>query len=169
VTLLPYIEQPRLYKRFHLDEPWDSPHNRSLITEIPWIYQSVRGRRGKLPHETGTTPYLAVRGLNSVLNSGKPTRLARSTAIVILVEVDEEHEVVWTKPDDFELAAPDALQQLRVSHGHFLMGFRDRTIQYPAPSLTLEELQAMANRTTGPSRTITPEEASFSRAVANPD
>src|SRR5262249_5899033 len=27
VTLLPYLEQQNLFNQFHLDEPWDSPHN----------------------------------------------------------------------------------------------------------------------------------------------
>ena len=28
VPILPYMEQNNLYRQFHLDEPWDSPHNR---------------------------------------------------------------------------------------------------------------------------------------------
>ena len=39
VALLPYLGQQDLYKRFHLDEPWDSPHNRQLIPLIPDVYQ----------------------------------------------------------------------------------------------------------------------------------
>src|SRR5260370_4929892 len=31
VHLLPFIEQEDLYKEFHLDEPWDSEHNKQLI------------------------------------------------------------------------------------------------------------------------------------------
>jgi hypothetical protein len=27
VAILPLIDEDALYKRFHLDEPWDSPHN----------------------------------------------------------------------------------------------------------------------------------------------
>ena len=27
VLILPFVEQDALYKEFHLDEPWDSPHN----------------------------------------------------------------------------------------------------------------------------------------------
>ncbi|MBI3469676.1 MAG: DUF1559 domain-containing protein, partial [Planctomycetes bacterium] len=30
VAILPFIEEPELYKQFHLDEPWDSPHNSAL-------------------------------------------------------------------------------------------------------------------------------------------
>src|SRR5262245_44717647 len=48
VTILPWLKAydvqtgevrdvglDRLYKQFHLDEPWDSPHNKALIRNIP--------------------------------------------------------------------------------------------------------------------------------------
>ena len=35
VAILPYIEQQGLYNKFKLDEPWDSPHNKALINEMP--------------------------------------------------------------------------------------------------------------------------------------
>ena len=39
VLILPYLEQDALYKEFHLDEPWDSPHNRTLIERMPPTYR----------------------------------------------------------------------------------------------------------------------------------
>jgi hypothetical protein len=35
VQLLPYMEQQSLYSQFRLDEPWDSPHNSSLVRLMP--------------------------------------------------------------------------------------------------------------------------------------
>jgi hypothetical protein len=35
VALLPHPGYQSLYERFHLDEPWDSPHNRSLLVAMP--------------------------------------------------------------------------------------------------------------------------------------
>ena len=35
VAILPYLEQDTLYKQFKLDEPWDSPHNKKLIRQMP--------------------------------------------------------------------------------------------------------------------------------------
>ncbi len=40
VYLLPYLDQGNLYERFHLDEPWDSPHN----------LRSCRVDAGRLSH-----------------------------------------------------------------------------------------------------------------------
>ena len=39
VALLPYLDNG-LYKEFHLDEPWDSEHNRKLIERMPAVYRS---------------------------------------------------------------------------------------------------------------------------------
>lgn len=56
VHLLPFMGELDLYERFHLDEPWDSPHNVQLISEIPSTYSSPFGSRD------GKTTYLAVCG-----------------------------------------------------------------------------------------------------------
>src|SRR5438477_2970944 len=38
VAILPFIEQGELYNKFHTDEPWDSPHNKALLKEMPPTY-----------------------------------------------------------------------------------------------------------------------------------
>jgi hypothetical protein len=53
VHLLPQLGQQTLYEQFHLDEPWDSEHNRTLIPKIPSIY-----RPPGMWLETGTTCYV---------------------------------------------------------------------------------------------------------------
>ena len=40
VQLLPYLGQEKLYKEFHLDEPWDSDHNKKLIARMPAVFRS---------------------------------------------------------------------------------------------------------------------------------
>jgi RNA polymerase sigma factor (sigma-70 family) len=49
VALLPFLEQDHLYKQFHLDEPWDSAHNKKLLEKMPDIYR-VPGQKDR----TGT-------------------------------------------------------------------------------------------------------------------
>ncbi len=44
VQLLPYLDQKELFKEFHLDEPWDSQHNRQLIERMPDVYHSPLSR-----------------------------------------------------------------------------------------------------------------------------
>src|SRR5438309_4181754 len=43
VLLLPYLEEEKLYAEFHLHEPWDSPHNTSLLRRMPKVYAPPSG------------------------------------------------------------------------------------------------------------------------------
>jgi RNA polymerase sigma factor (sigma-70 family) len=38
VALLPYLEEQELYRQFKLDEPWDSPHNKKLLSKMPAVF-----------------------------------------------------------------------------------------------------------------------------------
>src|SRR5579883_1440824 len=51
VALLPYIEQNELYRQFKLDEPWDSPHNRRLLSKMPAVY-APPGVKTQRPYST---------------------------------------------------------------------------------------------------------------------
>jgi RNA polymerase sigma factor (sigma-70 family) len=46
VALLPFLEEDNLFKQFHLDEPWDSAHNKKLLDKMPDIYR-VSGQKEK--------------------------------------------------------------------------------------------------------------------------
>jgi WD40 repeat protein len=50
VHLLPFLEQQPLYRQFKLDEPWDSPHNRMLLSKMPEVFNAPGTRNdGKTP------------------------------------------------------------------------------------------------------------------------
>ena len=38
VALFPFLEQGALFQAFHLNEPWDSPHNKALIARMPEVF-----------------------------------------------------------------------------------------------------------------------------------
>ena len=52
VLLLPYLEEQSLFLEFHLDEPWDSPHNLSLLKRMPKVYCSPEGYGAVPPFST---------------------------------------------------------------------------------------------------------------------
>ena len=99
--LLPYLEEQELYRRFHLDEPWDSPHNKELVKEMPPVFRSPDDRT-----VDGRTRYLAVSGENTLMGSGERRQFSdvtdglSNTAIVI--QVDPTHAVPWTAPNDIQ-------------------------------------------------------------------
>ncbi len=109
VRILPFIEERELYQQFHRDEPWDSEHNKTLIDKMPDFYGSPT-----ISAETGKTVIQVPVGNGAMfdLNSDKgPTHSELSDGssnTIMIVEVDADEAVVWTKPDDWEFdpAAP---------------------------------------------------------------
>jgi hypothetical protein len=119
VHVLPLMEHAQLYQQFHLDEPWDSPHNSQLISEMPIVYRHPEdgGREGK-------TRYLAIVGPGTIfpLQAGTKPETGIGTLkfaditdglsnTVMVLEAPREQAVIWTKPDDWEYT-PQALDQL---------------------------------------------------------
>ena len=58
VALLPFLEEDDMYRQFHFDEPWDSPHNSQFLNRMPKVYQSV----GNEPPHPSQTFYRLVMG-----------------------------------------------------------------------------------------------------------
>lgn len=101
VMVLPYLEEAALYNEFHLDEPWDSPHNKTLIGRMPDIFKSPGVKSSK----PGMTTYQTVMGDDTIFeaNGGKVsfrdvTDGTSNTAMVI--DASPEFETIWTKPGD---------------------------------------------------------------------
>ena len=124
VHILPFVEQNELYKQFHLDEPWDSDHNKQLIAKIPPVYQSPN-----VAVAQGKTVYLGIAGEGGIF-SKKGSKLGEITDgtsnTAMMVEVNPELAVEWTKPQDYECDAKDPLKGLgKVQIGGFLTAFCD--------------------------------------------
>ena len=99
VAILPFIGEDPLYKKFHLDEPWDSPHNKSLIPEMPALFAlPAQG-----PASEGRTPYQVVRGPGALFELDEGPQMRQITDglsnTILIVEADQP--VVWTQPVDF--------------------------------------------------------------------
>jgi hypothetical protein len=110
VHLLPYIEQEPLFKQFHLDEPWDSAHNMTLLEKMPSVFGDPSDPAG-----TTATRFVVVTGPATVY-AGKEAPKQRGitdglTYTALVVQVGANKAVPWTKPDDAELdpKAPKSL------------------------------------------------------------
>jgi Protein of unknown function (DUF1559) len=109
VAILPYLEQFTLYRKFHLDEAWDSPHNASLLKEMPGVYAPVT------PRETTayTTRYQRIVGPRSLFDGDEgPREDLNFFAKPTLMIVEAAEAVPWTKPQD--LAYDDEKPSLRL-------------------------------------------------------
>lgn len=118
VLILPYIEQQMLYKEFHLDEPWDSPHNLQLLPQMPRIYTpSYRARNAK-PH---STPYQVFVGGGAAFEGKHGLRLPDDFpdgAANTLLIVEAAELVPWTKPADLSFDRKRSLPALGWTPSH---------------------------------------------------
>ena len=142
VHVLPFIDQQELYEQFRLDEPWDSPHNKKLIKQMPAVYQSpTLGDLG------GKTVYLGVAGEGMAFDEeGKGiAEFTDGTSNTILtVEVNPEQAVVWTKPDDWSPNADRPKQGLGgVQPGGFIVSFADGSAHFVSNDVDPETWRAM--------------------------
>ena len=137
VHILPYIEANDLYDQFHLDEPWDSDHNKTLIAKMPNAYASPSAVVAD-----GKTVYLGIAGEGGVFGEkgtvlGEITDGTSNTAMI--VEVDPELAVEWTKPQDYECDPKNPLDGLgHVQVGGFLIALCDGSTRFVANSLDPE-------------------------------
>ncbi len=134
VYLLPYLEQDALYKEFHLDESWDSEHNKKLIAKMPKVFASP-----SLPEELvkkGMASYVAPVGEKTIFEGSEGTFMAKiadgTSNTIAILEADADHAVTWTKPDDLKIdwKAPKARLELWKSGNSamFLAAFCDGSI-----------------------------------------
>jgi hypothetical protein len=94
VLLLPWLEEQRLFAKFHLDEPWDSPHNLPLLDKLPDIYSSMFEAKGLTHYQVVVGPGTAFEKDGLTWNDFPDGR--KNTILV----VDAVEGVPWTKPAD---------------------------------------------------------------------
>lgn len=146
VALLPYLGYRDLYKRFRLDEPWDSDHNRQLIEQIPPVYITPRY---KLP--LGQTVYLAPFGGDSLasqtvwdLRSAKLIDIKDSPENTILViETLPSTAVPWTAPSDIDISVEDLRNHLESPPNASNLLFLDKSRRWISSSAELSNIKAL--------------------------
>jgi hypothetical protein len=122
VKVLPFLEANELYRQFHLNEPWDSEHNKTLIEKMPTVYKNPLS--GNLH---GKTVYQVPTGKETIFFDTNGTSLEQITdgaaSTILLVETDTEHAVPWTKPEDITIDPRDPAARLQRWGGSFLAVF----------------------------------------------
>lgn len=113
VHILPFLEEQKLYDKFRLDEPWDSPHNIELLDKMPEFFQNPSSAA-----QSGQSTFLGVGGVNGAFPGPDGLKLAQfndgTSRVICLVDVNARHAVEWTKPGDFDPADhPRLLDALR--------------------------------------------------------
>lgn len=150
VAILPYIEQVELYNKFKLDEPWDSPHNKELLKEMPQTYRCP----SRVKHDPTTTCYCGFAGIGAILETGQDITLQTitdGTSNTIAV-TEAKDGVPWTKPQDlpFDQAAKPSLYGAGSPHpGGFNAGFCDGSVHFIKDAINVLVFKVLITRAGG--------------------
>jgi hypothetical protein len=159
VHILPFLEEQALYEQFHLDEPWDSEHNKSLIAKMPELYQSPNQDLGP-----GMTVYLGNATKKGIFVPPKEDTQAvknpkgisfryitdGTSNTIAVVEATKTNAVIWTKPDDFQLDSDNPLKGLAGSQiGGFNALICDGSVKFISENIDSKILKALFTRDGG--------------------
>jgi hypothetical protein len=170
VALLPYLNEDNLYRQFKLDEPWDSPHNLRLVSQMPKVflmpgqaddgtgrthYQVFVGK-GTLfedpfqPKQPGAPVPPSVTGPGQIqLGTRFPVGVIDGTSNTILFATART-PVVWTKPDDLGFEANGILPPLgEQTRSDFNVALADASVRSLPQSISEQTLKAMITRNGG--------------------
>lgn len=142
VAILPYLDEQALYEQFHLDEPWDSPHNLPLVEQMPEAFRNVQH-----PSEPGTTSYQKVAGPEG-MGLAEVEGLAQITDgmsnTIAVLETPDFLAVPWSQPADLELDAEDLLIGWRsVGYEGFHVAMVDGAVRYLSANVDPETFAAL--------------------------
>ncbi|HLN28659.1 MAG TPA: DUF1559 domain-containing protein [Gemmataceae bacterium] len=158
VLLLPYLGEQDLYKEFHLDEPWDSAHNKPLLARMPNAFRMP----GDANLGQTETHYQVFVGGGALFDAPEPrrpedpefkpprcTRLADIDDGVsnTILFVEAADAVSWTQPIDLIYSPNKPLPSLgHVSPSGFNVAFADGSVRFVSKNFDERVLRAAITR-----------------------
>lgn len=150
VALLPYLEAESLYKEFHLDEPWDSEHNRTLVDRMPAIFKSPSLRA----KTDGRTPYVVPVGPGTLFEGPEGIGFREITDgtsnTIAAMEVDDAEKVTWTQPVDWSFDPEKPAAGVTTPYAEQLLtAFADGSVRLLKWPMDAERLRRLLTRNDG--------------------
>jgi RNA polymerase sigma factor (sigma-70 family) len=128
VALLPFLGHQELYESFHLQEPWDSPHNTALIARMPEIFRTPSSPTGP-----GTTRIRGLEGPGTMFDGNRMLKIQDVTDGLsnTIVVVTAREPVPWTRPGELPAAPGQPLSGLDDADDKgALAGIGDGSVRY---------------------------------------
>jgi hypothetical protein len=148
VELLPFLGEEALYRRFKLNEPGDSLHNKKLLKEMPAVFTSLYS------WDMGRTRYQGFAGKGTLFDGQQGVRKSDVTDgladTILLVQTSSSRAVYWTKPADLPYAADQPLPGVSGPlEGGFSALFADGSVRFIRHDTRAETLRAWITRNGG--------------------
>lgn len=148
VHLLPYLGEQQLFDEFHLDESWDSEHNKALIARMPRIY-STPGVT-----EEGKTAFHVFAGEGTLFQGElgfdlrSVTDGTSNTLLAVIAGTDTAE--IWTKPGGLDVDPQSPRKSLGDLQGQpFFTVFADGFVRELPVDIDERLLAAMINPADG--------------------
>ncbi len=165
VAILPFLGEDQLYKQFKLNEPWDSPHNKKLLSKIPKIFADPTGRA----HDSFATYYQVFVGPHAAFEKHQFLGIASfidGTSNTILI-VEAANPVPWTKPEDLPFAPDEPIPELGgLFPGIFHAAFADGSVHAISKKIDPTTLRYAIMRDDGYPNNLEPYTVPASRRTA---
>jgi prepilin-type processing-associated H-X9-DG protein len=129
VLILPYVDEQSLYQQFHLDEPWDSPHNKPLADKMPQVFACP----SEALAQNSTTYQVVVdpRSLFTGEASGVRRDDVKDGIATTFLVVEAKGAVPWSKPEDLSLASKEPMLGMGSKHpGGFNAVMADGSVHF---------------------------------------
>ncbi len=127
-------------------------HNRALISRMPRVYQCPIEHADAI--RQGKTRYIAPRAPGAIFRGAEPVKLNEITDgtsnTIMFLDAGDEHAVIWTKPDDWEVPADAKLAPALILGGHSSRtskgtnsAFADGAVHFLKETMQLATLRAL--------------------------
>jgi hypothetical protein len=152
VAILPFVEQDTLYKEFHFDEPWDSPHNIQFVDRMPRIYALPPRVEKRMRMPPGHTVMHVFVGKDAPFEGTVGLRIADITDglsnTIFVIEAGKP--VPWTKPEDLPFDPHQPLPDLQSPFKDgFRVGMGDGSVIWVNKNVNEQTLRAAITRNWG--------------------
>jgi len=140
VAILPLLNHADLFNAYHFDQPWDSEQNLEVAQKMPDMFRTSADTKNM-------TSFLMLTGEGAFSSEGSPTGfrdITDGTSNTIAL-IESDHDVPWTKPEDFSYSAAGPLPKLSPAR---LVAMADSTVRR-LPEMTDEDFRTFITRSDG--------------------